>query len=135
MMKAKELMIGSLIKAKSGAVGKVIHLTHCTINAMPEGSFEPIPLTPEILKLNGFVYNGLQYTKVYKAFRHVLVIIDADLSNIEINFIDGYGTDYEECAYASMIELDKNMSVHEVQHALHLCGLTELAYNFKVKGE
>lgn len=131
-MEAKELMIGDWVECDT-LYPRQVQITMQDLLWISQGKVaNPIPLTPEILKLNGFVYNGLHYTKVYKAFRHVLVIIDADLSIIEINFIDAYGTDDEECVYASLIELDKKMSVHEVQHALRLCGLNDLADNFKV---
>lgn len=100
--------------------------------------FEPIPLTAEILERNGFSKvpqtecsnpyhwtleryeegsEGLLYRiKAYKTlFRGMYVII--------YNYAD-----CEQINFGKQIE-----SVHELQHALHLCGLSDLVDKLKVE--
>ena len=73
---------------------------------------KPIPLTAEILEKNGWWY---------------------DLDDIWLH--DGVSFCIEkwngkfQCYDINQIKLD---SVHQLQHALRLCGLDELADNFKV---
>jgi len=81
-----------------------------------ESNFEPLPLTDEILKANGFDETLLrhgeywcEYSKLYESYRFT-----ASMSGIE----------------EMRIYIDY---VHELQHALRLCGLNELADNFKLK--
>ena len=86
---------------------------------------EPIPLTPEILEKNGFdfvkgsdnrsVWNGWW---IYKGLELATCCL-----NREGNwpcYINIYDSNIK-CEY-----------VHQLQHALRLCGLDELANNFKV---
>lgn len=132
-MKARDLMIGSLIKAKSGAIGKVIHLTHCTINAMPEDSFEPIQLTPEILEKNGFICEDTKgfMKKVSdtcykrKLGENSYITVYGDVVYIDIQ--------HGRCIGTPIYPLAQCKYVHEFQLSLYQCGLWELAYNFQVK--
>lgn len=72
---------------------------------------EPIPLTPEILEMNGWWD-------------------DMDMwQHEEVNFCIEKWDGRFQCYEINQIKLD---SVHELQHALRLCGLYELADNFKV---
>lgn len=77
---------------------------------------EPIPLTPEILEKNGFEQNenvkGYQYPNDY------VIFCLEELSGVSI-FNGVYNDICINC-------------VHELQHVLRLCGLTELADNFKI---
>lgn len=75
--------------------------------------YEPVPLTEEVLKANGFVYN-----KGCWWFRKELFTLN--------EFIDG-----GYCAAAFQEQVFIN-NVHELQHALRLCGFDELADNFKL---
>lgn len=90
---------------------------------------KPIPLTEEILEKNGFD-----------------IVQDGDSLTIWKQKDDEYGNEvYDITIYASkgVMRLDtsiryhgairKNICyVHELQHALRLCGLNELADNFKL---
>lgn len=79
----------------------------------------PIPLTPEILEKNGFYKNATpnEYEYNYGVF-DIFYNIKHSLVRIEL---------YERNCYEFTIGY-----VHEFQHALRLCGLTDLADNFKV---
>lgn len=73
---------------------------------------EPIPLTAEILKKNGFKN---------ERFRNEYYI---------------YGTNFYVVAFDNTYSFQSSdmdlKYVHELQHALRLCGLNELANNFKI---
>ena len=83
---------------------------------------EPIPLTAEILEKNGFKkHNRYQYIykdnycKVCVSFAPRIEIDGMDLGEPPINIsIEG-----------ALFDINMNMSaIHELQHALRLCGIT-----------
>ena len=76
---------------------------------------EPIPLTTEILEKNGWVYT--EYCHEYQYGKN---IIQSRLPYMWIR-INGIHIEDFKCEY-----------VHQYQHLLRLCGLNELANNFKV---
>ena len=98
-----------------------------------EDKIEGIPLTPEILEKNGF-YDS--YTKRYYKRFYSNGCFDIAISlvyrEIEVSKVCGAGTDCEEEEYGSSIVFGNDICVHTLQHALRLCGLDELADNFKV---
>lgn len=111
-MNAKDLMIGDW----------VVWATRPTkIDAIAEGGFsvhlkdegwqsvdavEPIKLTPEILEKNGFRYNDLPFVMAWERFGLALY-----------NGGNGYRIN---CGNNVALIID---SVHELQHALRLCGI------------
>ena len=76
---------------------------------------QPIPLTPEILEKNGW-----KETEYWHEYQDGNTIIQYSLSNIW-GIINGIEIEHFKCEY-----------VHQLQHLLRLCGLNELADNFKV---
>ena len=76
---------------------------------------QPIPLTPEILEKNG--WKEIEYWHEYNDGN---TIIQYSLSNIW-GIINGIEIEHFKCEY-----------VHQLQHLLRLCGLDEIADNFKV---
>ena len=98
------------------------------------GCIEPIPLTPEILEKNGFVQEDDAYMDdiAYKCFCEILtghysandIIVSYDGSK-EFTITNDLGYPCDEITLY-------RPKVHELQHALRLCGLNELADNFKV---
>lgn len=98
-----------------------------------EDKIEGIPITTEILVKNGFYDRNTQW--YYKRFGSY-VCFDIDISliyrEIEVSKVCGAGTDCEEVDYGSSIVFGNDICVHTLQHALRLCGLDELADNFKV---
>ena len=80
-----------------------------------EYKLQPIPLTPEILEKNGW-----KETEYWHEYQDGNTIIQYGLSNIW-GIINGIEIEHFKCEY-----------IHQYQHLLRLCGLNELADNFKV---
>ena len=135
-MKVTDLMIGDWIDIGYHNYKKVQEIARdndmqwyisfdCSVTLFHAYEFEPIPLTPEILKKNGFcfvkssdrdtVWNGWW---IYKGLELGTCCLDReDNWPCCINIVDSN----IECKY-----------VHQLQHALRLCELDELADNFKL---
>lgn len=130
-MKASELMIGDWVR--NALLDEVFKMNTTSMrnmcwdedNRTARYKIEPIPLTEEILKANGFHYeeefcewwiNGCPF--------HIMLGCDFD----------------GDCAWVSSeinpeIPLLLIKYVHTLQHALRLCGLNEFADNFKVTNQ
>ena len=76
---------------------------------------QPIPLTSEILEKNG--WKETQYWHEYQDGKNTIQCCLPDMRGI----INGIEIEHFKCEY-----------VHQYQHLLRLCGLNELADNFKV---
>lgn len=97
-----------------GAACVLIQTEYSTQCYEPD-KISPIPLTAEILEKNGFAYNNLPFRQCWEQFGLSLI--------------------YNGNCYC--ISCGANVSitclgVHELQHVLRLCGLHELADNFKI---
>lgn len=120
-MKANELMIGDWVKDVSpNGVFFYKHIDHSDIDHCFYGraTYAPIPLTAEILKKNGFVFNCCGRRYWYEGFGLAL----------------DYGARGKEL-YLRLLRINRHVHihyVHELQHALRLCGMNELANNFKI---
>lgn len=124
-MEARKLMIGDLVKQKySGLVLKVCAIKPQYIRAEDEGgefredTIEPIPLTEEILEKNGFedIGDGTYQLEEKPCWFWV------DF------FKHTYGCEYDTSTYEyeddeHRLKLYGIPSVHELQHALRLCGI------------
>lgn len=136
-MKANELMVGDLVMASLHAneyqVCKVVCLEGyreavAVYDIKDEDEkiigrwakdLKPIPLSEEILKVNGWEKN--KFSSAY--INHgVPSRIDIGVSDIWL--------DHEWDDYYNAFSFQY---VHQLQHALRLCGLNELADNFKVE--
>lgn len=126
-MKASELMKGdiamlSIDLLKESCQPFVSQLNIKSIAAIDNGQLVayPIPLTEEILKAIGFVFDDDRYG----CFEH---------NGYQIEF--HYGAILRICDPEGRLVLQlskKNWTVHELQQALRLCGLNDLANNFKI---
>lgn len=76
---------------------------------------EPIPITPEILKKNG--WKETAYWHEYQDDKNTIQCCLPDMRGI----INGIEIEHFKCEY-----------VHQYQHLLRLCGLDELADNLKI---
>ena len=123
-MKCKELQIFDWVQDKNGFQWQIIGVGDDYAYATFEGNEgdpwefndkddqpEGIPITPEILEKNGWWYD-------MDVWQHEEV-------NFNIEKWDGRF----QCYDINQIKLD---SVYQLQHALRLCGLNELADKFKV---
>ena len=145
-MKATELQIGDLVKIKGHLdYDKVQEIARdenmqwyisfaCSATLFRAYEFEPVPLTPEILEKNGFYdRNTKWYYKRFGSYVCFDIAISLVYKEIEVSKVCGAGTDCEEEEYGSSIVFGNDICVHTLQHALRLCGLDELADNFKVQ--
>ena len=96
-----------------------VRLAYCNddgdgIESHDISKISPIPLTPEILEKNG--WKETAYWHEYQDGKNTIQCCLPDMRGI-INEIE---IEHFECKY-----------VHQLQHLLRLCGLDELADNFK----
>lgn len=139
-MKANELMTGDYVRYKrTKAMIWVFEIDsdRNVINNEPDGydsetnisidDIEPIPLTAEILEKNGFVAEGDNFKMWTSADKRVI-----------LHNNDGYlntfnkwhvHADTEDMRTIGSIELTY---MHQLQQFLCLCGLNDMANNFKV---
>ena len=98
-----------------------------------EDKIEGIRITYEILEKNGFYdLNTQWYYKRFLSNNCFDIHISLVYREIEVSKLYGVGTECEEVEYDSSIVFDNDICVHQLQHALRLCGLDEIADNFKV---
>ena len=124
-MEAKELMIGDkvMVKVLSQIPDTYVLHTWTANDYSRDIQVKPITLTPEILEKNGFVFDCDFWTIANPRYNNVRMVtyysIGDDVADVFSGhwaFDENYAIDY----------------VHELQHALRLCGLNELADNFKI---
>lgn len=130
-MKAEELMIGDLVKFPHG-IDKVCDLPYvegkgicasfaasATLFPVPVEALEPIPLTSEILEKNGFrKLNNQYYLTLSKIYDTWEIIIDVYNGFYYLN-VDQDRDDVDQGGIRDL----KIFKVHELQHALRLCGI------------
>lgn len=126
-MKANELMIGDWVYIHHG--GKATH--YGKVTALPpsgaieseidgshaiSSSVEPIPITPEILEKNGFVQNPRSKSRRSHQICTDSVYISWWRGRLNILFkpFIGHSTNH--------VNVDGKY-VHELQHALRICGI------------
>ena len=121
-MEAKELMIGDkvMVKILSQIPDTYVLHTWTANDYSRDIQVKPIPLTPEILEKNGFIkVNSQRYDYGYPDTDCYVKV------NPKKNMIHVNGRNANSNLYSHSF-------VHELQRALRLCGLDELADNFKV---
>lgn len=135
-MKAEELMIGDYIKHGFGGIGKVTELSkgivtvydkglddgegNCEVN-FAENEIQPIPLTPEILEKNGFIKAPMvsdtpPYDKDEEGNMHF---------SLNEKFWGWWQPNNTFLIPANGLGWLEFKYVHELQHALRLCGITK----------
>ena len=138
MIRAEELMIGDRVHykmnlGKDGIYEKdiqIINIYGCEVNCEVReheiisgkrmDNLEPIPLTPEILEKNGF--KSWEHGYIWKERVGMGGQTTSATSPIEIIIYEGGHSvimnPHEGKDFQGSID-----SVHELQHALHLCGI------------
>ena len=150
-MKAKDLMIGDWVREKGSKLpplrytGEIFHFKpiegepyirlRCMWNKtdgldISETYIEPIPLTPEILEKNGF---KIDKNETYcKRYFFACNLDKVPQTVVEFSFYgEGVSADTlfkcwtkpESCDGENSIHICDLKSVHELQHALRLCGI------------
>ena len=125
IMKANELMIGDWVQEEYGNLIQVQEILTDGINGEWDGCecygveayndyIKPIPLTYEILKKNG--WKDAEFWCEYQDGKNTIQCCLPDMRGR----INGIEIEHFQCEY-----------VHQYQHLLRLCGLNELADNFK----
>lgn len=146
IMKASELMLHDLVMVDSeykqvtrldGLIGTIeTESTKINKTCVPynEEDVKPIPLTEEILKLNGFEETNTGFmVNIFERPSCVMKLNESGYYGIEV--IGGYcninanNEEHKELPFEANIKCNY---AHELQHALRLCGLNELADNFKI---
>ena len=106
-----------------------------------EDKIEGIPITPEILKKNDWYWG---FTSDEKNFKSCVMgafephwVYDKDAGEISLYFdkdTDGGALRIADQRFNRRLDFFwcDTLYVHELQHALRICGLNELADNFKV---
>ena len=127
-IRCKDIMVGDYIANRNGSPMQIVAVDEDNAYAC-EGNEErpwifgdnegyepqPIVLTPEILEKNGWKDDGLWYE--YQDGTNTIQSCLPDMRGI----INGIEIKEFQCKY-----------VHQYQHLLRLCGLNELADNFKI---
>lgn len=143
-MKATDLMIGDWVETGHLVYNKVQEISRdndmqwyisfaCGITLFRMYEFGPVPLTPEILEKNGWIqckYETCKSLYEYKGLhlRHTMI----KRSNGRwVAEVDGIVEKFPDEYTHSFLRINV-FYVHELQHALRLCGLDELADNFKL---
>lgn len=98
----------------------------------------PIPLTEEILQANGFEVKEYIDPEGYSCFMELEK--NSDIKGCSVIFMaDGtmrfncFYIEDKEKWYSCNVSLYCRHYVHELQHTLRLCGLNDVADNFKVE--
>ena len=128
-MKATELMIGDkvMVKVLSQIPNTYVLHTWTANDYSRDIQVKPIPLTAEILEKDGWERDIDKEWKYNNS--HILphYCYQWEKRNVKIEMYAGL-----EGFTISLIIGRRFYTVHELQHALRLCGLDELADNFKL---
>lgn len=126
-METKELMIGDkvMVKVLSQIPDTYVLHTWTANDYSRDFQVKPIPLTPEILEKNGI-----------KKRRDEYMVFGWDGAKQWYVALEDFKPQYDFWFITSS-DRDLNISgkiryVHQLQHALRLCGLNDLADNFKI---
>ena len=125
-MKCRELMVNDWVANQYGTPIQIYSTgdngayanTGDTLWVFEDNEYkpQPIPLTPEILEKNG--WKEAQFWHEYQDGKNTIQSCLPDMRGI----INGVEIQHFKCEY-----------VHQYQHLLRLCGLDDLADNFKVQ--
>lgn len=143
-MKATELMIGDLIfinntphkiqaidsiDAEILADDELYYVGEDRCHS--EDKIEPIPLTPEILEKNGFERSVIIPSNFYRNTDNERLIFCPHSSCYDLGYV--HWNESNDADIMHRLEVQQPiMYIHQMQNALRLFGLDQLADNFKV---
>lgn len=120
-MKADELMIGDRVQPCSRSYPvQVESLSVDTINGDMDATFDPIPLTPEILEKNGFIIKHPESEK--RTYWRDCAGQIVGHKNRGLMLMEIHGNP-KKFGYFIPYFKGHLYYVHELQHALRLCGI------------
>lgn len=121
-MKAREIQIGDWVEERHDCKRRFAQVDGETLLFMMQfnSPIEPIPITVEMLEKNGFVKVNSQRYDYGCPDTDCYVKVNPKKNMIHVN------------GRNANCNLYFHSFVHELQHALRLCGLAELADNFKI---
>lgn len=132
-MKANELMIADWVHISNTSLAQVVMVDQYHIQTtyakylIDERKLDPVPLTNKILKSNGFAQNGEYYLLDYNSKDYP--------NHSELKFLPRFfsfeGRRMENDLWVSKV-CTVVKYVHELQHALRVIGLADLADNLKI---
>ena len=151
-MKANELMIGDWVSDKYGYLTQITFIGNGYVSFEDDkGNLcqlddkcnqpEPIPLTPEILKKNGW-YWGLtseeeDMVSLFEGAYDEHWVYDEGAGEISLIFpedTNGGLLKVDDQRFNRHLNFlwNDTLYVHELQNSLRICGLNEIADNFKI---
>ena len=141
-MKATELMIGDWVCLKDdtkcefplkvdGVLTDDISLEGEGFLGGVDGLIRPIPITPEILEKNGFERSVVIPSNFYRNIDNERLIFSPHSSCYGLGYV--HWDESNDADIMHRLEVQQPiMYIHQMQHALRLFGLDELADNFKI---
>lgn len=129
-MKPNELMIDDWVEYGQ-YITTVRHLSDKIVLSGCVGRLDevrPVPITPEILEANGFIKSGYMCRCCHNLAdfdNHAQLDYNLKFSTFEIKRM-------KNRAWSAKIYIDAHY-VHELQHALRLADLNDMADNFKIE--
>lgn len=130
-MKATELMVGDWVFTR-GQIEQVTSIYDgyiCTEHYEDSHDyyFEPIPLTPEILEKNGFAKENedelkITYYFLERPYTTQITLYKEPIGDVSILF-KAWGRVPSSAGGVNDIHLCSVKYVHEMQHAMRLCGI------------
>ena len=141
-MKANELMIGDWVCLKDdtkcefplkvdGVLTDDISLEGEGFLGGVDGLIRPIPITPEILEKNGFERSVVIPSNFYRNIDNERLIFSPHSSCYGLGYV--HWNESNDADIMHRLEVQQPiMYIHQMQHALRLFGLDQLADNFKV---
>ena len=139
-MKAEELQLKDFVKVN----GRFAHVTGLdtfgnisvvfddgTFGMYQKEDVEPIPLTKEVLEMNGWENNDCYC--YYRIDEHITLSFYMHEHRLMKVFCGIDEWQNHERVTDILFHCEGLKYIHELQHALRLCGLNELADNLKVE--
>ena len=132
-MEAKELMIGDkvMVKVLSQIPDTYVLHTWTANDYSRDFKVMPIPLTPEILEKNGFERGVEIPSNFYRNIDNERLIFSPHSSCYGLVYVHWNESNDADIMHRFEVQ-QPIMYIHQMQHALRLFGLDELADNFKV---
>lgn len=119
-MESEELMVGDLALMRVRNKGVFYPDVVASVTRLDWLEYKPIPITEEFLLANGFVRVNTQRYDLGTFGSYYYVKVNPKKNMIHVNGANANCNLYD------------GKYVHQLQHALRICGLTAIANNLKI---